>query len=107
VNLIISSHLIKEEGNIREDDVEHEISGQSTLSDALGYWLPSDLLTRHLSIEDSRKASVYSQHDRTGECTDDQYFSSGHSIGECDSRHGSNTRYDRVEEIVCELLRDT
>ena len=88
---MMSSHLIKKEGDVREDNVEHEISGQSTLSDALGDRLPSDLLTRHLSIEYGRKTGVDSQHDGTSECTNDQYFSSGHSIGEEDGRHGSDT----------------
>jgi hypothetical protein len=100
---MISSYPNSIEGDVREDNVEQEISGQSSLSDTLG----DRLTTRNLLIEYSRKTSIDGQRDCTSECTNDQDFSSWHSIGETDGNHGSDARYDRVEEIVGELLGDT
>jgi len=90
-------------GDVREDNVEQKVGGQSSLSDTLG----DCLTTRNLFIEYSGKTSIDGQRDCTSECTNDQDFSSWHSIGEEDGSHGSDTGYDRVEEIVGELLGDT
>lgn len=79
-----------------KDDVEQEISGQSTLRDPLG----DGFTCRDLIIQHSRESGVDSQHTGADKSTDNEDFSSRHSISEADGCHGANGGNDRVQEVV-------
>jgi hypothetical protein len=100
VNLNISSTPTSKKMDVREDDVEHEVSSQRTLRDTLGHSLASS----DLVVENGRKTSVDRQHTSADKGTYNQNFTPRHSISQGDCRHCSNTGYDRVEKVVGELL---